>query len=1192
MADDPTGTNFANNGAILITLLSAGALAFSHFAPLQDARPDSREVQFHETATVQTVEARLWQDPFAAVAKDGAKTLLDCSKTDDPHCKPLSVQLNVPAGKNSDVSVIVATVSAAPYPEEGENRRRLRYALVSGLDVMDFVPKDPEHIGYARTPYAISGKPVSTDVRLPDVIPFEWFRGMRNPSQEILVLWLDEDVLAERPLKKFSELVRLIRAGEPLPRMHVIGPSWSDTLRELLIEACNVQEPKTPDEKAFCEPEKLSPDKDRSDLVNTRFYAYGATVNDASLFSEVRGLNGKVVRDFCDQANQAKDECVQKYPTVHDFLESRGVHLLRTIATDDVLAQAVIKELYLRGVEPGLAEWMARKKNPGARPEEDKPPLPGEQHIALISEWDTYYGRTFPQLMQDCAVQGYDREPDERKPDERERAACPYIKKQPRWVHIRTYLHGLDGALPRKEKGEAEKGDATDSSKNAPKESTNSPDGSDKDPAKRQSDSRAPERAFGQGQYDYLRRIAIDLKEEDDELKRNDEGSIRAIGVIGGDVFDKLLVLRALKPQFPDALFFTDDFDALLTLESELRWTRNLLVATSFGPKLREERQKDLPPFRNFAETSAFLTTQLAVSDINSLKGPEPAPKPPQVSSASSRNIKGRTHFAIDINAYRWHELASKPTRKSASKVDRVSSAGSTLEGGRSAATATDGAVERPRDALLEQNKITEWLQKTRMFEVERTGGMLALSEEPPRPSDYDCQDAPVNCQSIQPGDPPLFPTINRPVKLVLGGILAVLWLYAALKMNAYRRALKEKREQSESDKKASKLTFESFACWSLIVLFVTLGVCTSAMFLSWPIFAEQFTNGGDPMLFLQGVSVWPSILLRAFTLGVAVWLISAAWRKLDINLEKISDKLKLVPPNDVIGKARNYLSYKLSDEPTVQDKSEPPCNVEALWNRYIIQQRSVARFWRVIGLVLLSCLVFGALFAIFGIPVTPGRGILARRIYLALLQLDVFAMLFLMFFVVDATLLCYMFVKKLAKRNTLWPQPTKEFFISALGLEESSIAHGPLDDWIDVRFIAKRTSCIAGLIYYPFFIIALMIVCRSSLFGNFPLSEPVIIVQASSIAIVVGCAIMLNHVADEARSIAKKHLSDAMIKAQGSTVEARADQWKALLDRVANMQEGSFRPFLQQPIVGAVLLPLGSLGWTTVLEQGHLFGF
>jgi hypothetical protein len=69
----------------------------------------------------------------------------------------------------------------------------------------------------------------------------------------------------------------------------------------------------------------------------------------------------------------------------------------------------------------------------------------------------------------DCAVQGYGK-PDDRKPDERERAACPYIKKQPSWVHIRTYLHGLDGALPRNEKSQTEKGDATDSSETASKE--------------------------------------------------------------------------------------------------------------------------------------------------------------------------------------------------------------------------------------------------------------------------------------------------------------------------------------------------------------------------------------------------------------------------------------------------------------------------------------------------------------------------------------------------------------------------------------------------------------------------------------------------------------------------------------------------------------------------------------------------
>ncbi len=61
-----------------------------------------------------------------------------------------------------------------------------------------------------------------------------------------------------------------------------------------------------------------------------------------------------------------------------------------------------------------------------------------------------------------------------------------------------------------------------------------------------------------------MRRLAAKLKEKDDEFRRRGEGGIRAIGVLGNDVFDKLLVLRALKPQFPEAVFFTTDYDAAL----------------------------------------------------------------------------------------------------------------------------------------------------------------------------------------------------------------------------------------------------------------------------------------------------------------------------------------------------------------------------------------------------------------------------------------------------------------------------------------------------------------------------------------------------------------------------------------------------------------------------------------------------
>jgi hypothetical protein len=73
-------------------------------------------------------------------------------------------------------------------------------------------------------------------------------------------------------------------------------------------------------------------------------------------------------------------------------------------------------------------------------------------------------------------------------------------------------------------------------------------------------------------QYDYLRRIAEKLSALDKTL-RADGKAIKAIGVVGTDIFDKLLVLRALRPEFPDALFFTTDLDAELSMPTERDWT-------------------------------------------------------------------------------------------------------------------------------------------------------------------------------------------------------------------------------------------------------------------------------------------------------------------------------------------------------------------------------------------------------------------------------------------------------------------------------------------------------------------------------------------------------------------------------------------------------------------------------------------
>ena len=174
----------------------------------------------------------------------------------------------------------------------------------------------------------------------------------------------------------------------------------------------------------------------------------------------------------------------------------------------------------------------------------------------------------------------------------------------PRWIHMRTYHRGLDGMLSPTSSISGKASKSEDAGKNTSKSEIRT-----------QEDSRSLERPFGQSQFDYLRRLAASLKNTDDELRRSGEGGIRAVGILGNDVFDKLLVLRALRPLFPGAVFFTTDYDAALTGQDELDWTRNLLIASSYGPTVAEDLQKDIPPFRSTYQTSAFLAARLAAEE-------------------------------------------------------------------------------------------------------------------------------------------------------------------------------------------------------------------------------------------------------------------------------------------------------------------------------------------------------------------------------------------------------------------------------------------------------------------------------------------------------------------------------------------------------------------------------------------------
>jgi membrane protein implicated in regulation of membrane protease activity len=142
------------------------------------------------------------------------------------------------------------------------------------------------------------------------------------------------------------------------------------------------------------------------------------------------------------------------------------------------------------------------------------------------------------------------------------------------------------------------------------------------------------------------------------------------------------------------------------------------------------------------------------------------------------------------------------------------------------------------------------------------------------------------------------------------------------------------------------------------------------------------------------------------------------------------------------------------------------------------------------------------------------------------------------------------------------------------------------LDHWLGLLFVSKRTECITGLIYYPFLILALLVVSRNRTFANFSPSLAMVAVTGISVLILIGCAVALHWSAETSRTQARAQLNDEIVKAMSLKDEGRrANQLQMMLRRVDELREGAFSPFSQQPLVRAILLPLGGLGGSTLLE-------
>ncbi|WP_394807842.1 hypothetical protein [Nitrosomonas sp.] len=536
--------NFKNGliSILLLIMLVTGAAVNN---PLTSSRPHDSQHTKLLSSDRGKVDARLWQDPVAAVERYINQNK-DSGKKSPPETGSMSdffKKIKGDINENAGLRIIAISVFGSSYPELTEFRQRYRYAVVSALGVRKYFAQDTEHINFYRLK---SSCVPDVDAHCPPIdVPYEWFKG--SHEEQVLILWLNEDKI---PATEYGNFIKVLFNGLKEIQsgqfdFSLIGPTNTSLLVELMKSK---------------EIDGLS--------ASFKIISSSATISDKDLFSAIKKDNQ------CDKdlGPTKSAECIKE--EIAKKLADKSI--FRTIGQDINLAKALIWELEQRGVN---------RKIPFIKDE-------CEDGLVIISEQDSLYARSLTEHFIDSV----------------NNEQCNKKENEKQLVVNFTYFRGLDGKLP----------DLDESSR----KSQDTQDKKEQKSLITQLDDASPEHAEGRNQFDYLRRLIgkIEVLDRGEGLGTN---RIKAIGIFGNDVYDKLLILQALRDRFKHKIFFTTELDARYLHADQTKWARNLVVASNFDLTLRPELQGSIMPFRDSYQTSMYFSTLLALDPkLNNLIPP------------------------------------------------------------------------------------------------------------------------------------------------------------------------------------------------------------------------------------------------------------------------------------------------------------------------------------------------------------------------------------------------------------------------------------------------------------------------------------------------------------------------------------------------------------------------------------------
>ncbi len=1051
--------------------------------PFQDARPvDAIAPTYgHFPSDDQDVEARQWQDPLGAVAVaresyEIKKSLVGAATSHSIARLGTDIQRFSKPGDR--VLVLGALVPGAHYADDVETRRRIRYATLAGFFGAGYVPVNNEHIGYV----SLAGLyPRNTGAN--DIGAYEWFNKERDtgstPQERILLMWLDQDGFRDVPIALFSGLVNRIAAASTssstaAQSSAAESPAFSAAILGPAdsdgLRAMNAELDQATDDRCG----ELTSTKSPRDIS---IYSPRATASDWWIV-------GNALR-------MGASSTPQTLLADHFHERCANIALFRTVSSDLMVVQSVFDELKYRGVQDA-------------------------SEIALVAERDTLYARLMSRYFHGCAGMPPIND------------AYGIIGSDTNSMPLCfTYLRGLDGLAP----------PAPDISGSAPQSGSVAP-GTSTTTANHVPVAR--EAATGRSQLDYLRRLARSLVTSRDDRNCSEATTdracghhIKAIGVVGSDIYDKLLVLQALRRAFPRYIFFTTDLDARLTDPENLPWTRQLIVGSSVGLSLRPDMQRSIPPFRDSYQATTYYSTMLAVDRFVKRELPSKAPVP--LLARLAWTLKPHV-FEIGRNQafdLLYQAGADAPCRLNgdcqAIAAERRSPAWSIV----SAYSIVSIAV-----VSLTITVLMAWIAMG-------TAWIKSLMRRP------------IVSRSVH-----VLPKHSSIALIALIAIMSLsVWAWASL-VNSV----------TNGGKRIPTPIFGGANHWAAslvealtILLVITLVIRGQRKLReNAEAIQREFSFSRDPDQLIEAHAAQLRPLPYRARFREALWFpVERLWAE---------SKNKVFAPELSALEALIAL-YLHRGRPVARLIRVTIATLIATGALLIVEYALMTLEFN-LGTSLVN-----------GFPLIDYHSF-DRALGDGISLTNLLAIQFLIFWVADAILLARSFVLALAHNRPDWPELVLKTIATNLDLP---IQWAEL--WLNTRLVALRTGAVAKLVWYPSLVIVAMTLAALTIeYGQFGFaSHPIALIISASF--IVGAAVWLRQSAELWRGRVNAILEDACLQGLGMTLakSGAVAQLDRLRLRVIELSEGAFAPYSQQPLVRALLVPALTYATTSGVQFLHI---